>query len=78
VPAAAVIPALVAYINTVVVKTLVVDLRSVSLCSVLVHFLKPLCYNAGFGCGSRTLGETLPSGRYRERLLAVHSLPIYW
>ena len=32
-PAPAVIPALVAYINTVVVKTLVVDLRIVGLSS---------------------------------------------
>jgi len=45
VTAPAVIPALVAYINTVVVKTLVVDLRTVGLDSVLVCFHVIPCYN---------------------------------
>jgi len=45
VPAPAVIPALVAYINTVVVKTLVVDLRIVGLNSVLVCPYVVPCYN---------------------------------
>jgi len=45
VPAPALIPALVAYINTVVVKTLVVDLRTVGLNSVLAHSSVVPCYN---------------------------------
>jgi len=45
VPAPAVIPALVAYINTVVVKTLVVDLRTVGLDSVLARPSVVPCYN---------------------------------
>lgn len=44
-PAPAVIPALVAYINTVVVKTLVVDLRTVGLNSVSAHSSVVPCYN---------------------------------
>ena len=44
-PAPAVIPALVAYINTVVVKTLVVDLRIVGFDSVLVCSSVVSCYN---------------------------------
>jgi len=45
VPAPAVIPALVAYINTVVVKTLVVDLRTVGLNSMLARSYVVPCYN---------------------------------
>ena len=44
-PAPAVIPALVAYINTVVVKTLVVDRRTVGLNSVSAHSVVVPCYN---------------------------------
>ena len=44
-PAPAVIPALVAYINTVVVKTLVVDLRTVGSDSVLTCCHVVPCYN---------------------------------
>ena len=44
-PAPAVIPALVAYINTVVVKTLVVDPRVVGLGSMLTHVHAIPCYN---------------------------------
>lgn len=44
-PAPAVIPALVAYINTVVVKTLVVDLRTAGLNSIPVFSYVILCYN---------------------------------
>ena len=44
-PAPAVIPALVAYINTVVVKTLVVDLRIVGFDSVLACSSVVPCYN---------------------------------
>jgi len=56
VPAPAVIPALVAYINTVVVKTLVVDLRIVSLNSVLRCFHVFPCYNGCAGCIFDILG----------------------
>ena len=52
-PAPAVIPALVAYINTVVVKTLVVDLRTVGLDSVLTCFHVVPCYN---GVAGSTIG----------------------
>ncbi len=44
-PAPAVIPALVAYINTVVVKTLVVDLRTIGFDSVLARSYVIPCYN---------------------------------
>ena len=44
-PAPAVIPALVAYINTVVVKTLVVDLRVIGLDPILSCTHVALCYN---------------------------------
>jgi hypothetical protein len=53
VPAPAVIPALVAYINTVVVKTLVVDLRTVGLNSVLARSFVVPCYN---GVARRVVG----------------------
>jgi len=53
VPAPAVIPALVAYINTVVVKTLVVDLRTVGLNSVLARSSVVPCYN---GAARRAVG----------------------
>jgi len=56
VPAPAVIPALVAYINTVVVKTLVVDLRIMGLNSVLVRFHVAQCYNRVAGDVSDILG----------------------
>jgi hypothetical protein len=56
VPAPAVIPALVAYINTVVVKTLVVDLRTTGLNSVLVRFHVTPCYNGIAGNVAGTLG----------------------
>jgi hypothetical protein len=49
VPAPAVIPALVAYINTVVVKTLVVDLRTMGLDSVLTCSHVAPCYNGVAG-----------------------------
>jgi len=49
VPAPAVVPALVAYINTVVVKTLVVDLRTMSLDSVWVCSHVVPCYNGAAG-----------------------------
>ena len=55
-PAPAVIPALVAYINTVVVKTLVVDLRTMGLDSVLVHSLAAPCYNGVVGNVTGALG----------------------
>ena len=55
-PAPAVIPALVAYINTVVVKTLVVDLRIMSLSSVLRCFHVFPCYNGCAGCVINILG----------------------
>jgi len=45
VPEPAVLPALVAYINTVVVKTLVVDLRVIGLGSVLICAHATPCYN---------------------------------
>lgn len=48
-PAPAVIPALVAYINTVVVKTLVVDLRALDSCSRFDGFPGFLCYNESLG-----------------------------
>ena len=48
-PAPAVIPALVAYMNTVVVKTLVVDPRIISLDSFPTRFLMVLCYNRIMG-----------------------------
>jgi len=53
VPAPAVTPALVAYINTVVVKTLVVDPRIWGLNSVLTWSHVAPCYNgdAGFMVG---------------------------
>jgi len=47
--APAVIPALVAYINTVVVKTLVVDPRTMSLDSVPICFYVAPCYNGVAG-----------------------------
>jgi len=53
VPAPALIPALVAYINTVVVKTLVVDLRTVGLNSVLARSSVVPCYN---GAARRVVG----------------------
>jgi hypothetical protein len=53
VPAPAVIPALVAYINTVVVKTLVVDLRTIGLNSVLTRSYVAPCYN---GVARRVVG----------------------
>jgi hypothetical protein len=56
VPAPAVIPALVAYINTVVVKTLVVDLRTMGLNSVLVRSHVAPCYNGVAGYVADTLG----------------------
>ena len=55
-PASAVIPALVAYINTVVVKTLVVDLRTVGLNSVLACFHVIPCYNGVAGSMTGILG----------------------
>jgi hypothetical protein len=73
VPAPAVIPALVAYINTVVVKTLVVDLRAIGLNSVLARSYAAPCYNGvvgrvagilgicphGIDCGSSGVGSYL-------------------
>jgi hypothetical protein len=56
VPAPAVIPALVAYINTVVVKTLVVDPRTRDLDSVLARFHVVPCYNGITGNVVDTLG----------------------
>jgi hypothetical protein len=56
VPAPAVIPALVAYINTVVVKTLVVDLRTMGLNSVLVCSHVVPCYNGAAGRMTGILG----------------------
>ena len=55
-PAPAVIPALVAYINTVVVKTLVVDLRTVGLDSVLACSHVVPCYNGAAGRMAGILG----------------------
>ena len=55
-PAPAVIPALVAYINTVVVKTLVVDLRTRDFDSVLAHFHVVPCYNGVTGSVVDALG----------------------
>jgi len=49
VPAPAVIPALVAYINTVVVKTLVVDPRTTSLDPVPTCSYAAPCYNGVVG-----------------------------
>jgi len=49
VPAPAVIPALVEYIITVVVKTLVVDLRALDSCSRFDGFPGFLCYNESLG-----------------------------
>jgi hypothetical protein len=63
VPAPAVIPALVAYINTVVVKTLVVDLRTVGLDSVLVCSHVIPCYNGVAESISGILG-IFPHGFY--------------
>jgi len=56
VPAPAVIPALVAYINTVVVKTLVVDLRTVGLNSVPTCSHVAPCYNGVAGRTFSILG----------------------
>ena len=55
-PAPAVIPALVAYINTVVVKTLVVDLRATGLNSVLARSHVAPCYNGVAGRVAGILG----------------------
>ena len=55
-PAPAVIPALVAYINTVVVKTLVVDLRATGLGSVLTCAHAVPCYNGAVERIVDTLG----------------------
>jgi hypothetical protein len=84
VPAPAVIPALVAYINTVVVKTLVVDLRTVGLDSVLAHSSVVPCYNGA----ARRVVDThgiCPHGFHPwvfrcGFLLIVRSLPMvrYW
>lgn len=62
-PAPAVIPALVAYINTVVVKTLVVDLRTVGLDSVLTCYHVVPCYNGVAGSLFDILG-IFPRGFY--------------
>lgn len=62
-PAPAVIPALVAYINTVVVKTLVVDLRTVGLDSVLICRHVVPCYNGVAGGMLGILG-VFPRGFY--------------
>jgi len=79
VPAPAVIPALVAYINTVVVKTLVVDLRTMSLDSVLVRSHVAPCYNGVAGNVTGALG-ICPHGFHSwvfrcGSLLVVRSLP---
>lgn len=52
----AVIPALVAYINTVVVKTLVVDPRTMGLDSVFACFHAVPCYNGVAGSMTDILG----------------------
>ena len=62
-PAPAVIPALVAYINTVVVKTLVVDLRTVGLDSVSACSHVAPCYNGVAGRMAGILG-ICPRGFY--------------
>jgi len=56
VPAPAVIPALVAYINTVVVKTLVVDLRVMGLSPAFTCTHSALCYNGVEGYMVDVLG----------------------
>lgn len=55
-PAPAVIPALAVYINTVVVKTLVVDLRIMSLDSASICSYVALCYNWVVGSMVGSLG----------------------
>jgi len=79
VPAPAVIPALVAYINTVVVKTLVVDPRAMSLDPVLIRSHAAPCYNGVVGNVVSALG-ICPHGFYSWAfrcgfLLVVRSLP---
>ena len=73
-PAPAVIPALVAYINTVVVKTLVVDLRTMGLNSVLVCSHVVPCYNGAAGRMAGILG-IFPHG-FHSWVLRCGFLPV--